>query len=120
MSIKADVTELESIKLELTNLSKRRKMLKEREKQIEGRIAQFLKSKDQIGVKHHGMAVVIEEKEVNGPKKMKERDADAIGVLSQYGIKEPDKVFAELMKARKGDKVVTEKLSVKKLKNNTS
>ncbi|MBS0628344.1 MAG: hypothetical protein JSS09_09045 [Verrucomicrobia bacterium] len=119
MSIKADVTELEAIKMEIKHLTARKKVLKEREKQIEARIAQFLKSKDQIGVKHHNMAVIIEEKEVSGPKKMKERDADAINVLAQHGIKDPDKVFAELMNARKGDKMVTEKLSVKKIKTKT-
>jgi hypothetical protein len=115
MSIKADVNELESIRAELRHLTARRKVLKAKEKAAEERIALFLKSKDQIGVKHQNVAILIEEKEISGPKKNKERDADAISVLQRYGITEADKVFAEIMQARKGDKILKEKLSLKKL-----
>lgn len=116
MSIKSDVAELESIRTELKHINIRRKVLKEKEKQVEARISLFLKSKDQIGVKHQGMAVIIEEKEKCEPKKLKDRDTDAINVLEKHGIKDADKVFAELMQARKGDKILMEKLYVRKLK----
>ncbi len=117
MSIKADVNELESVRSEIKNLNIRRKTLKEREKQVESRIALFLKSKDQIGVKHQGTAVLLEEKETPAPKKNKDRDADAITVLQGYGVQNPEKVLEELMEARKGDRVIVEKLKVQKIKN---
>ena len=115
MSIKSDVAELESIRSEIKYLNQKKKNLREKEKQVESRISMFLKSKDQIGVKHQGLAVVMEAKEVSGPKKTKDRNTDAISVLERYGIREAEKVLAELMNARRGDKIITEKLSVKKL-----
>lgn len=120
MSIKSAVAELEAIRSELKNLGLRRKALKEREKIIEHEIASYLKSKEQPGVKHQGMAIVLEEKEVASHKKAKDRDADAILVLERYNIPDAQKVLAELLDARKGDLKITEKLKVKKIKSNTN
>lgn len=117
MSIKNDVMELESIQTEKKILGAKLKKLREREKAIQSRIAEFLRSKDQIGVKHQGTAVVLEEKEVREKKKNKERDADAIAVLrDKFGIADPEKALAEIMEARKGAKLVEEKLHIKKYK----
>lgn len=118
MSIKADVTELESIRYELKSLNERRRKLKQKEKEVENRISEYLKSKDQPGVKHHGTAVILEEKERPGPKKAKERDMDAIGVLERYGVQDTQKVLAEIMNARKGETVIKKTLKIRKLKNN--
>ena len=116
MSIKSDVTELEIIQTEIKNLNERKKKLKDRQKTIENRIAEYLKAKDQPGVKHHGTAIILEEKERPGPKKPKERDADAMSVLERYGIKDTQKVLKEIMDARKGDVIVKESVKIKKYK----
>lgn len=118
MSIKADVTELEAIRGEIKILNERKKKLKEKEKAVEARIAEYLRAKDQPGVKHHGTAIILEEKERPGPKKPKERDADAMTVLEKYGIQDTQKVLKEIMEARKGDSVVKESLKIKKYKGN--
>ena len=119
MSIKADVTELEAIRAEIKILNERRKKLKEREKGIEARIAEYLKAKDQHGVKHHGTAIILEEKERPGPKKPKDRDADAMQVLEKYGVKDTQKALKEIMDARKGEAVVKESLKIKKYKGHS-
>ena len=118
MSIKADVTELEAIRSEIKALNEKKKKLKEKEKAVEARIAEYLKAKDQPGVKHHGTAIILEEKERPGPKKPKDRDSDAMQVLEKYGIKDTQKALKEIMEARKGDAVVKESLKIKKYKGN--
>ena len=117
MSIKADVQELESIRSELKVLASRRKTLKEKEHTVELRIQQFLKSKNQPGVKHQGVAITIEEKEVPGPKNNKQRKEDAIAVISRFIDKSPEKIYEEIMNARKGEIITKSKLKMKKLKN---
>lgn len=117
MSIKSDVMELESIRAEIKSLSARRKKLKEKEKDVEARIKDYLHSKGQHGVKHHGTAIILEEKETRGPKKTKERTQDAICVLEKYGISNADQVLKEIMEARKGDPIPKSKLNIKKYKN---
>ena len=117
MSIKADVNELEAIRFELKQLTLKRKALREREKVIEGRISAFLKSKEQVGVKHNGTAIVIVDKQVAAPKKPKDRDADTISVLEKWGIEDPEKALAEIMAVRKGDKIMKEKVCTQKIKN---
>lgn len=118
MSIKADVTELELIRSEMKILSDRRRKLKEKEKIVEARISQFLKSKDQPGVKHNGTAIILTEGEKALPKKPKQKDADTISVLKKYGIKDAEKVLKELLDARKGEKTTKETLKITKYKEN--
>lgn len=119
MSIKADVQELESIRNELKVLASRRKSLKEKEQATEARIQQFLKAKNQPGVKHQGVAITLEEKEVPGPKNNKQRKEDAVNVLSRLLNKSPggaEKIYEEIMNARKGDLITKSKLKMKKIK----
>ena len=116
MSIKGDVQELESIRAEIKTLNIRRKKLKEKEKIVVGRISEYLKTKDTPGVKHQGVAVILEEKETSGPKKPKDRDMDAMLVLERYGIKDTQQALADIMAARKGEKIVKPKLKVQKYK----
>lgn len=117
MSIKSEVQELEGIRAELRNLGIKRKKLKEREKDIENRISDFLKSKDQPGLKHNGVAFVVEEKETRMYKKQKDKDASAIEVLKDLRIDSPEKVLTKILEAMKGDTIVKEKLKIKKIKS---
>jgi hypothetical protein len=117
MSIKADVIELESIRSEIKLLNIRRKKLKQAEKIVEERISQYLKAKEQPGLKHQGTAVILEEKEMPGPKKNKDRDNDAISVLKKYGIQDSEKILKEILDARKGTGVLKQKLKIQKYKN---
>lgn len=117
MSIKSDVQELEGIKKELRKLGARMKQLRDRAKQIEASISDFLKSKDQPGLKHNGIAFIVEEKEIQSYKKQKDKDASAIEVLKELGVESPEKALTKILEARKGDIVVKEKLKIKKIKN---
>jgi len=116
MSIKSDVLELESIRAEIKSLAAKRKELRKREKVVEERIIQYLEIKEQPGLKHHGTAIILEQKEARERKKAKERDMDAKLVLERYGISDADRVLAEVLEARKGNKVPVKKLKIKKYK----
>ena len=117
MSIKSNVQELESIKEELKTLTRRRKVLNNRKNELEKAITNYLKEKDQTGVKHQGKAIILEEKEQRSLKKIKERDNDASEILKKYGINNAMKVLNEILDARKGEKIIKEKLVISKLKS---
>ena len=116
MSIQSYVQELEAIRGEIKILNEKKKKLNVRVKTLEGNISEYLKSKDQPGVKYNGKEIILERKEVPGPKKPKERDSDSLKVLEKYGIKDSSKVLEELMNARKGDLVTKDKIKVTKMK----
>lgn len=114
MSIKSDVTELESIKNELKRLNLQRKELLKKCKTVEKRIFDYLKAKDQPGLKHQGTAILLEQKEVRPAKKKKDINTCAITILEKYGIKNPEKALNEIIESRKSDPVKKEKLTIKK------
>jgi hypothetical protein len=120
MSIKADVSELEIIGAEIKALRSRIKKLREKEKIVEGRISKYLKLKQQPGVKFQGTfgptAIILEEKEKHGNKKPKDRDNDAIIVLERMGVENPAQALKEILEARKGEKIASEKLKISKYK----
>lgn len=118
MSIKSDVQELHAIRAEMKLLNIKKKKLRDQEKAVETRIAEYLKVKEQPGLKHQGTAIVLQEKETRTAKKPKERDADTIEVLQKYGINNPEKALEEIMEARKGDRILARKLQFKKYKDN--
>ena len=117
MSIKAHVTELEAIRAELKTLNDRRRKMKSREKELIKAISDFLKAHNQPGVKHQGIALLLEEKEKHEPKKNRDRDVDAMEVLKKYGIQDSERALKELMEARKGQLILKESLKFKKIKN---
>ena len=118
MSIKADVSELEIIRGEIKVLRSRIKKLREKEKAAETRISNYLKFKQQPGVKFHGTAVILEEKEKHTAKKPKDRDNDAILVLERLGVENPAQALKDILESRKGDKISSEKLKIAKYKGN--
>ena len=117
MSIKSYVTELEAVRSELKALNDKRRKMKTREKALMENVANFLKAHNQAGVKHQGVAVILEEKEKHEPKKNKDRDVDAMEVLKKYGIQDTERALKEIMEARKGSLILQESLKFKKIKN---
>ena len=114
MSIRADVKELEILRSEIKMLKRRTKILRDKEKAAEKRISDFLKSREQPGVKFQGTAIILEEKPKSLPKKPKDKDADTILVLERLGVEDPQKALQEIIAARKGDTIHSEKLKVQK------
>ena len=116
MSIRADVQELEFLNSEMKILTRRMKFLRDKKKITESRIADFLKAKEQPGVKFQGTALILEQKDKPQYKKTKDKDADTILVLERLGIENPQNALKDIIAARKGETQKTEKLKVKKYK----
>lgn len=116
MSIKQDMHELQSIRHEIKVLNGRRKSLREKEKDVEQRIQDYLRSKDQPGVKYNGTAIILENKEQRKVKKAKDRDRDALDILEEYGIENGQQVLQRILDARRGDPVPVSKLKFTKYK----
>ena len=115
MSIQAELSELKGLKLELTNLNKRAKLIRKRVKLLESIIAQYIDEKDLPGIKHNGVAVILERKTRRAGKSNKMRDSDAMKVLEDYGISNPEKALRKIMEARKGDELQIDKLTLNNL-----
>jgi len=116
MSIKADVQELESIQIELKLLTAKRRALKTQEKKVRARIDSFLESKQQPGVKFQGTAIIRVNKEKREAKKEKEKTKDALAVLTELGVAEPEKALEKILEARKGSKTEVKELKLTKYK----
>jgi transposase len=116
MSLKPYLEELDAIKNELKSLTERRRKLNSRKIQIEEYIKDFLREKDQPGVKYNGIAYRLNEKEKRQPKKKHEQYTQSIDVLKKYGIQNSEKVLEELIEARRGYLIPSDKLEIKKIK----
>lgn len=116
MSIQGKVNELKSIQTELAYIRKTASALRKRSKQLEEEIDTYLDAKDQPGLKYKGVAIIRETKPKRKPKKKSDQKADAIYVLQQHGVGEPEKVLEEVMEARRGTPTEQRKLKFKKYK----
>jgi ABC-type dipeptide/oligopeptide/nickel transport system ATPase component len=116
MSIQSDITELNKVNQEIKRLSIEVRKLRKQAKDIELRIVDFLKEKDQPGVKYQGKAIILENKEKYLKKKKNEQETDAIEVLSKFNIPNPEDVLKEILNARKGNLTEIPKLKIKKIK----
>ena len=118
MSIQGKVNELNSIKSELKSLRERGTVLRKQAKIIEEEIDAYLDSKEQTGLKYKGTAIIREVETKRRVKKKDDARADAIGILNRRGVRSPEKVFDELMDARRGSPTEQRKLKFKKIKKN--
>jgi hypothetical protein len=117
MSIQGKVNEINSIKSELKSLRQRGTELRKRTKIIEEEIEEYLDSKDQPGLKYKGTAIFRETGITRRIKKKQDARSDAIYVLEQRGVESPEKVYDEMMDARRGSPTEQRKLKFKQIKN---
>ena len=104
-SIKGSINELKMLNMEIKRLNDQKKALVKKTEDLKKNIASYLQNKDQNGVKCNDVAVVMVDKEKRAGKSMKERDSDALRVLEDYGVPEPQKALERILESRKGDKV---------------
>ena len=114
-SITGDVNELNDLNIEIKRLGQQLRQLRQKAKAAESRIVEFLKEKDQVGVRYQGRAIVVENKPKRAPKKKSDREADVIKVLQDYNIPNPDVALKEILNSYQGNVVEAPKLKIKKL-----
>lgn len=117
MSIKGFVEELEKIEAEIKMNNKKNSVLRKRMKDIKENIAEFLREKDQIGLKHNGRAIILETVEKRIPKKKKEKEESVLSLLEQLGVDEPEKAYQQLLEAQKGESISKHNVKIKKIKS---
>lgn len=117
MSITNQMNELNNVTLEIKRLSDNLRELRKTKKEIENVILEYLKEKDQPGVKFQGKAFVLESKSKRIPKKKTQKKEDAIRILENCGLNNPEKILEQLLEASKGDEEEIQKLKITKLES---
>lgn len=114
--IRSDMETLKNINTEIARLTENIKKLKLDGKKTEQRIMVYLEEKKQRGVKlpedqsGNKVGYFIETKQKVLPKPEKEKNLSSIEILKNNNVKNPEKVLEEILKSRKGDKIVIPKL----------
>jgi len=90
--------------------------LRNRRSVLETQISKILRDSDDPGVKYHGLQIALEDKEVRHRKKKTEQIDGAKNVLKTNGVANADRVLESVINAMRGDKIVEQKLTVKKIK----
>lgn len=115
MSIKTYLDELEKLNSEIQLNSRRNRELRNRVKQVENLIKDFLNTKEQQGLKYNGKAIVLENKEMHVSRPKKEKEKEMMEYLHSLGLRDCNSVYNKLMNIQKGDVFECQKLKVKKL-----
>ena len=115
-TIQTSINELTSLNTELKRLNKTAYIVRQRIKEVEKNVLEYLKEKDQPGVKYQDKAIVVENKTKSLKKPKKEIEEDSLRILEDYGISNPKEVLNEILRARKGDEIENQKLKIKTLK----
>jgi hypothetical protein len=116
MPISSDIDEFHNLTNEIKRLSITLKKLRNRRKKIESNIVEYLKFKEQKGVRYGDSALLIENKETRKRKKASECKIDSINILRRYGIRNAEEVLNELSNAKKGESTEVNKIKFLKPK----
>ena len=117
MSIREKVKELNAVKQELKQLSMKTTKLRKYSVKLENDISKYLDAKDQPGLKYQGIAIIKETKSKRKNKKKNDQFLDAVHVLKENNVQNPEKVLEELLEARKGEKIDLTRLKFTTYKN---
>ena len=116
MSIKGYIDELEVLKTEITRNNARNRTLRSRIRSIEEEIAQYLRAKEQAGVKYRGRTVVLQTKERRPAKQRTQKKQDVMELLGTLGISDREHAYDQLMEAQKGDPIERESVKISRIK----
>jgi|LakMenEpi03Aug12_release.lakeMendotaPanAssembly.Ray.scaffolds.fasta_scaffold680330_2 hypothetical protein len=104
MNIHADVKELTLLKQEIERLSKELNKLRKNAKIKEENIINFLKHKEQKGLKFEDKALILNEKQSLVSKPKKDKEENYIKILSAAGVSNPKRVLSDMMNSGKQNK----------------
>lgn len=113
MSIKASVDELNRLNTEIKHNNTKNRLLRKRAKELESNITDYLRSKEQNGLKYNGKAIILEQKDKFTIKKQKDKQDDIKLLFRTLGISNPDYAYEKLQEAQKGSPLLQDKLIFK-------
>jgi hypothetical protein len=115
MSIRAYVDELDTINKEISANNARNRNLRRRLKEVERNITEYLRAKDQNGLKYNGKAIILERKERRPAKNKKSKQEDLINLLRDLGVADPVEAYDRVLDVQRGDPIEKFNLKVKNL-----
>lgn len=115
MSIKSYVDELQSVHREIKLNNVRNRFLRQRAKELEFNITEYLAEKGQYGLKYQGRALIVENKEKRLRKKKKEKENDIISFFQDLGINDPEEAYKRLQETQRGEQIEEKKIKFKKI-----
>jgi len=114
-SIQGYVAELKNINVEIKRLQNEIKKFKKRAVEVEKNILTYLNEKEQPGVKYQNTAIIIENKAKRIAKTRKDVESEALRILQNNGVANPQEVLKQITESRKGDKVEMQKVKIQNI-----
>ena len=115
MSIQAKVRALTEINKEISRLTKELSKFRKEAKNINDEIANYIVSRDELGFKCDGQALILDKKVKHFAKNKKSKEESYLQIIEQYGIENPRAFLDELFNSGKNEKEIT-KIKIQKLK----
>jgi hypothetical protein len=111
--IAINMSELKNINVEIKRLGNQMKILKNKKKELEENITEYLKEKESEAVRYKSMLVVAKEKKHRIKKNKSERESEIMSILQKAGINNTEKIMGEIKGALQGKETMINCLKIK-------
>ena len=115
--IRSNMKELKDINIEIKRLNYILKGYRERKKELEDKIMEYLERTGQPGIKYEDLIVLAGEKKARDRKKKEEKEYDVLTLLDQNGVRNSRELYNEILEAMKGEEKVISSLKIKEYHN---
>lgn len=115
--IRQDLKELSNIIEESKRLLDNLNTMRERKKELEQRLIDYLQTTDEVGLKYESFIFIPKDRKIRKRLKKKERDEKAVQVLSDYGVDQAKEAYEKLMDAMKGEEEIISALKISEAKD---
>jgi hypothetical protein len=105
-SVREDLKELSRIYEKLKAFSTEIKELRDRKKELETNLIDYLQESEQVGLRYESFIFFPKDKKIRKKLKKKEREETAIRVLEDYGVNQPKEAYDKLMDSMKGEEEI--------------
>lgn len=111
----AELEEIYKIAEEIKEYNKTIKKLRDRKKELEQSVIDYLDETDLPAVKYKNIVVFSDQKEQRKPKKKKEKEIDCIKTLKELGVSNPKDAFEKILESMRGSPKAVTKLKLKNI-----
>jgi hypothetical protein len=115
--IRSNMKELKDINTEIKRLNYLLKGYRERKKELEETIIEYLERTGQPGIKYEDLIVLAGEKKARDRKKKEEKEYDVLTLLEQNGVRNSRGLYNDILEAMKGEEKVVSSLKIKEYHN---
>jgi hypothetical protein len=116
--IRSNMKELKDINTEIKRLNINLKGYRDRKKELEETIIEYLDRTGQPGIKYEDLIVLAGEKKARDRKKKEEKEFDVLTLLEERGIRDSRNLYNDILEAMKGEEKVISSLKIKEYQNN--